>query len=144
GATATDMVLMVTQMLRERGVVGRFVEFFGPGVGRISLPDRATIANMAPEYGATMGFFPVDEETLRYLRRTGRPEELVRLVEAYTRAQGLFYDPDAPEPDFTETLELDLAQVQPSLAGPLRPQDRVPLAEMQQRFREVLSTPVND
>ena len=144
GATATDMVLMVTQMLRERGVVGRFVEFFGPGVGRISLPDRATIANMAPEYGATMGFFPVDEETLRYLRRTGRPEELIRLVEAYTRAQGLFYDADTPDPDFTETLELDLADVQPSLAGPLRPQDRVPLSEMQSRFREVLTAPVND
>ena len=135
---------MVTQMLRERGVVGRFVEFFGPGVGRISLPDRATIANMAPEYGATMGFFPVDEETLRYLRRTGRPEELIRLVEAYTRAQGLFYDADTPDPDFTETLELDLADVQPSLAGPLRPQDRVPLSEMQSRFREVLTAPVND
>ncbi len=144
GATATDMVLTVTQILRERGVVGKFIDFFGPGVTRISLPDRATIANMAPEYGATMGLFPVDEETLRYLRRTGRPDELVRLVEAYTRAQGLFYDPDAPEPDFTETLELDLGEVQPSLAGPLRPQDRVPLGEMQQRFREVLSTPVND
>jgi aconitate hydratase len=120
------------------------VEFFGPGVGRISLPDRATIANMAPEYGATMGFFPVDGETLRYLRRTGRPEELIQLVEAYTRAQGLFYDPDTPDPEFTETLELDLGDVQPSLAGPLRPQDRVPLSEMQGRFQQVLRAPVND
>jgi aconitate hydratase len=144
GATATDMVLMVTEILRDRGVVGKFVEFFGPGVGRISLPDRATIANMAPEYGATMGFFPVDGETLRYLRRTGRPEELIQLVEAYTRAQGLFYDPDTPDPEFTETLELDLGDVQPSLAGPLRPQDRVPLSEMQGRFQQVLRAPVND
>jgi aconitate hydratase len=144
GATATDMVLTVTEILRARGVVGKFVEFFGPGVGRISLPDRATIANMAPEYGATMGFFPVDDETLAYLRRTGRPAELVELVEAYSRAQGLFYDPGTPDPDFTEILELDLSDVQPSLAGPLRPQDRVPLGEMQRRFQEVLRAPIGE
>jgi aconitate hydratase len=144
GATATDMVLTVTEILRARGVVGKFVEFFGPGVGRISLPDRATIANMAPEYGATMGFFPVDEETLAYLRRTGRPAELVELVEAYSRAQGLFYEPGTPDPDFTEILELELNDVQPSLAGPLRPQDRVPLGEMQRRFHEVLRAPIGE
>ncbi len=144
GATATDMVLTVTEILRSRGVVGKFVDFFGPGVGRISLPDRATIANMAPEYGATMGFFPVDEETLAYMRRTGRPDDLIQLVEAYSRAQGLFYDADTPDPEFTEVLELDLSEVQPSLAGPLRPQDRVPLGEMQQRFREALRAPINE
>lgn len=144
GATATDLVLIVTQMLREHGVVGKFIEFFGPGVRRISLPDRATIGNMAPEYGATMGFFPVDDETLAYMRRTGRPEELVQLVEAYTKAQELFYDPDTPDPEFTETLHLDLSDVRPSLAGPLRPQDRVPLAEMKPKFRQVLKAPVEE
>ena len=144
GATATDLVLTVTQMLRERGVVGRFVEFYGPGVSRITLPDRATIGNMAPEYGATMGFFPVDGETLGYMRRTGRPEELVQLVEAYTKAQGLFYDPDTPDPDFTDTLALDLGDVEPSLAGPLRPQDRVPLAEMKPKFHQVLKAPISE
>jgi aconitate hydratase len=144
GATATDMVLMVTQILRSRGVVGKFVEFFGPGVGRISLPDRATIANMAPEYGATMGFFPVDEETLAYLRRTGRPADLVKLVEDYSRAQGLFYAPGTPDPEFSEIVELNLDDVQPSLAGPLRPQDRVPLAQMQQRFHEALRAPISE
>ncbi|MDX1688636.1 MAG: aconitate hydratase AcnA [Candidatus Promineifilaceae bacterium] len=144
GATATDLVLRVTEMLRERGVVGRFVEFYGPGVSRITLPDRATIGNMAPEYGATMGFFPVDDETLNYMRRTGRPEELVQLVEAYTKAQGLFYYPDTPDPEFTDTLELDLGDVEPSLAGPLRPQDRVPLAEMKPKFHQVLQAPISE
>lgn len=144
GATATDLVLTVTQMLRTHGVVGKFVEFFGPGVGRISLPDRATIGNMSPEYGATMGYFPVDDETLDYLRRTGRPEELVQLVDAYTKTQGLFYDEDAPDPEYTEALHLDLSEIQPSLAGPLRPQDRVPLAKMKPRFHEVLRAPVSD
>ncbi len=144
GATATDLVLIVTQMLRTHGVVGKFVEFYGPGVRRISLPDRATIGNMSPEYGATMGFFPVDDETLAYMRRTGRPEELVQLVEAYTKAQGLFYRDDTPDPDYTETLHLDLGDVQPSLAGPLRPQDRVPLARMKPRFQEVLKAPVEE
>src|SRR5712691_3867154 len=128
GATATDLVLTVTEMLRKKGVVGKFVEFFGPGVGRMSLADRATVANMSPEYGATCGYFPVDDETLRYLRRTGRPPELIDLVERYTRAQGLFREDSTPDPEFSELLELDLATVEASLAGPRRPQDRVPLS----------------
>jgi aconitate hydratase len=144
GATATDMVLIVTQMLRERGVVGKFVEFYGPGAKNISLPDRATIANMAPEYGATMGFFPVDEETISYMRRTARDEDLLALVEAYTRAQGLFYQADTPDPDYTDHLELDLNEVQASLAGPIRPQDRIPLAEMKQTFHRALQAPVEE
>src|SRR5690606_14958622 len=134
GATATDLVLTVTEKLRDHGVVGKFVEFYGPAVRTISLPDRATIGNLSPDSGATMGFFPVDEETLRYMRRTGRPEELVSMVEEYTKAQGLFYSADTPDPEYTELMELDLGDVQPSLAGPLRPQDRVPLAEMKPRF----------
>ncbi len=128
GATATDLVLTVTQMLRARGVVDKFVEFFGPGVGKLSLPDRATIANMAPEYGATMGFFPVDDETLRYLRLSGRSEAAVDLVERYSKAQGLFRTDATPDPVFTDVLALDMAAVVPSLAGPKRPQDRVTLA----------------
>src|SRR5262245_55514556 len=127
GATATDAVLTVTEMLRKRGVVGKFVEFYGPGVASLGAADRTTIANMAPEYGATIGFFPVDEETLAYLRLTGRDPALVELVEAYTRAQGLFRTADTPDPVFSDTLELDLGTVEPSLAGPRRPQDRVPL-----------------
>jgi aconitate hydratase len=142
GVTATDLVLTVTQMLREKGVVGKFVEFYGPGLSRMTLPDRATIANMSPEYGATMGFFPMDEETLRYLRRTGRPEELVTLVERYTKEQGLFRADDTPDPEFTDSLELNLGDVEPSLAGPKRPQDRVPLARMKQAFRETLQAPL--
>ncbi len=129
GATATDLVLTVTERLRQVGVVGRFVEFFGPGLDVLSLPDRATLANMAPEYGATMGFFPVDERTLEYLRFTGRDEEQVRLVEAYLRAQGMFRTPDAPEPRFTEVVEVDLGAIVPSIAGPKRPQDRIALRE---------------
>ncbi len=128
GATATDLVLRVTQMLRAKGVVDKFVEFYGPGVGKLSLPDRATIANMAPDYGATMGFFPVDAETLRYLALSGRPEALVDLVERYFKAQGLFRTDDTPDPIFTDTLELDMHTVAPSMAGPKRPQDLVPLA----------------
>ena len=128
GATATDLVLRVTQMLRAKGVVDKFVEFYGPGVGKLSLPDRATIANMAPDYGATMGFFPVDTETLRYLVLSGRSEELVDLVERYAKAQGLFRTDDMPDPIFTDTLELDMRTVAPSLAGPKRPQDLVALA----------------
>ena len=128
GATATDLVLRVTQMLRAKGVVDKFVEFFGPGVGKLSLPDRATIANMAPDYGATMGFFPVDAETLRYLALSGRAEELVDLVGRYCKAQGLFRTDDTPDPIFTDTLELDMRTVVPSLAGPKRPQDLVALA----------------
>jgi aconitate hydratase len=128
GATATDLVLRVTQMLRAKGVVDKFVEFYGPGVGKLSLPDRATIANMAPDYGATMGFFPVDAETLRYLALSGRSEELVDLVERYAKAQGLFRTDDTPDPIFTDALELDMCTVVPSLAGPKRPQDLVSLA----------------
>ncbi len=138
GATATDLVLTVTQMLRQKGVVGKFVEFFGPGLSKLSLPDRATIANMAPEYGATMGFFPVDEETLNYLRGTGRDEELVQLVERYTKEQGLFRTDGTPEPTFSDLLELDMSTVEPSLAGPKRPQDRVPLREMKRAFQIAL------
>ena len=139
GATGTDLVLTVTQMLRELGVVGKFVEFFGAGLSRLPLPTRATIANMAPEYGATVGFFPVDEETLSYLRFTGRSEEQVALVEAYCREQGLFRTDDTPDPSFSATLELDLGEVEPSLAGPRRPQDRVPLREAKGAWREALA-----
>jgi aconitate hydratase len=139
GATATDLVLTVTEMLRKKKVVGKFVEFYGTGLTSLPLADRATIANMAPEYGATMGFFPVDAETLRYMRLTGRPEELVQLAEAYTKAQGLFRTDDTPDPVFTDTIELDLSTVEPSLAGPKRPQDRVPLARAAEMFREALA-----
>jgi aconitate hydratase len=138
GATATDLVLTVTQMLRARGVVGKFVEYYGPGVSALSLADRATIANMSPEYGATMGFFPVDDETLRYLRGTGRGAELVDLVERYCKEQGLFRTDDSPDPAYTDTLALDLGSVEPSLAGPKRPQDRIPLREAQQAFHDLL------
>jgi len=138
GVTATDLVLTVVQMLREKGVVGKFVEFYGPGLESMSLPDRATIANMAPEYGATMGFFPVDKETIRYMRLTGRPDETIERVESYLREQGLFRDENTPDPKFTDTLELDLGSVVPSLAGPKRPQDRIPLSEMKPEFQKAL------
>jgi len=144
GVTATDLVLTVTQILRKKGVVDKFVEFFGEGLNNMSLTDRATIANMAPEYGATMGYFPVDEETLRYMRLTGRPDEVVDRTEAYMRAQGLFRDANSPEPEFTDTLELDLASVVPSLAGPKRPQDRVALSDMKDVFEKALTAPVKD
>jgi aconitate hydratase len=134
GATATDLVLTVTQMLRKKGVVGKFVEFFGPGLDQLPLADRATIANMAPEYGATCGIFPVDNETLAYLRLTGRSEEQIRRVEAYCREQGLFRTKETPDPIYTDTLELDLGTVVPSLAGPSRPQDRVALKDMKEAF----------
>lgn len=137
GLTATDLVLTVTQMLRARGVVGKFVEFYGDGLADLPLADRATIANMAPEYGATCGFFPIDGVTLDYLRLTGRPQEIVERVEAYCKAQGLWREPGA-EPLFTDTLELDLNEVEPSLAGPRRPQDRVPLSQVSQAFDELL------
>ena len=140
GATATDLVLTITQMLRAKGVVGKFVEFFGPGLASLALADRATIGNMAPEYGATVGIFPVDQETLRYLEFTGRPAEQVRLVEAYMKEQGLFHTPDTPEPTYSDSLELNLALVEPSLAGPRRPQDRVALREVPRRFSEALPT----
>jgi aconitate hydratase len=138
GATATDLVLTVTQMLRKAGVVGKFVEFYGAGLASLPLADRATIANMAPEYGATCGIFPVDAETLRYLRFTGRPETLVKLVEAYCKEQGLFHTAQTPEAAYSQTLTLDLGTVEPSLAGPTRPQDRVPLKDIKKSFADSL------
>ncbi len=138
GATSTDLVLTVTQMLRKKGVVGKFVEFYGEGLASLPLADRATIANMAPEYGATCGIFPVDAETLRYLELSGRPKWLIQLVEAYTKEQGLFYVPGVQTPNFSDTLELDLGKVEPSLAGPSRPQDRVRLSEAGKAFKDSL------
>jgi len=138
GTTATDLVLTVTEMLRKFGVVGKFVEFYGPGIAELPLADRATIANMAPEYGATCGIFPVDKETLTYLRLTGRTEEHIALTEAYFREQGMFHTPDAPEAEYTATLSLDLATVEPSVAGPKRPQDRVLLSETPESFAKQL------
>ena len=139
GTTATDLVLTVTQQLRAHGVVGKFVEFFGTGLSTMSLPDRATIGNMAPEYGATVGYFPVDEETLRYLGLTGRSEDLVDLVERYYKAQGLFRTDDTPDPSYSEVLELDMGTVETSLAGPRRPQDRIPLTQMKKVFHKGLT-----
>lgn len=138
GTTATDLVLTITELLRKKGVVGKFVEFYGPGLDALSLPDRATVANMAPEYGATIGFFPVDDQTLDYLRLTGRDESLVQLVEAYAKAQGLFRTATTPDPVFSDVLELDLTTIEPSLAGPRRPQDRVPLGRAKREFRRAL------
>ena len=138
GSTATDLVLTVTEMLRKKGVVGKFVEFFGPGLHALPLADRATISNMAPEYGATCGIFPVDDETLRYLRLSGRSEELVTLVEAYYKEQGLFHTKDTPEAEYTDVLDLDLATVEPSIAGPKRPQDRVSLSRAAESFEQAL------
>jgi aconitate hydratase len=138
GATATDLVLTVTQMLRKKGVVGKFVEFFGPALDHLSLPDRATLANMAPEYGATCGFFPIDKETVRYLTFTSRAPERVALVEAYAKAQGLWREAGAPEPVFTDTIELDVSTVEPSLAGPKRPQDKVFLSQSAAEFERAL------
>ncbi len=143
GVTATDLTLTVTQMLRKRGVVDKFVEFYGPGLSAMSLPDRATIANMAPEYGATCGFFPVDDETIRYYARSGRAAEAA-LLERYAKEQGLFRTDATPEPEFTDTLDLDLGTVEPSLAGPKRPQDRVALGEMKRSFRKALTAPVKE
>jgi aconitate hydratase len=143
GATATDLVLTVTEILRREGVVNKFVEFFGSGVSGMPLADRATIANMAPEYGATMGFFPIDSETLLFLRGTGRTQQEVELVERYTKAQGLFRTDESSPPEYTKKLSLDLGSVEPSLAGPKRPQDRVPLVAMQQDFRRALRAPLN-
>jgi len=140
GVTATDMTLRIVEILRTHGVVGKFVEFFGPGMSVLTLADRATIANMAPEYGATCGFFPVDERTLEYLRLSGREDDAIAGVEAYARAQGLWYSTDDAEKSYTDTLELDLSTVQPALAGPKRPQDRVDLSSMKQHFKESLTT----
>src|SRR5690606_35996185 len=134
GATATDLVLTITEMLRQHGVVGKFVEFYGPGVAAVPLANRATIGNMSPEYGSTIAIFPVDEETIRYLQLTGRSEDQVALVEAYAKAQGMWHDPDRTA-DYSETLELDLSTVVPSIAGPKRPQDRVALTDARTAFR---------
>ena len=134
GTTATDLVLTVVQQLRQHGVVGKFVEFYGPGVGRLTLADRATIANMAPEYGATVGLFPVDEETLSYLKQTGRDPKIVERVRAFAQAQGMLYSAGSPDPVFSETLSLDMGTIEPSLAGPTRPQDRIPLKQMKPAF----------
>ncbi|MCA9996798.1 MAG: aconitate hydratase AcnA, partial [Anaerolineales bacterium] len=142
GATATDLVLTVTQMLRAKGVVGKFVEFYGDGIRSMGVADRATIANMAPEYGATCGFFPVDEQTLAYMRRTGRTEAHIEMVEQYCKLNGFFYDPTSPDPVFSDTLALDISTVQPSLAGPKRPQDRILLSEMKAKYRKALTAPV--
>jgi aconitate hydratase A / 2-methylisocitrate dehydratase len=139
GATATDLVLTVTEMLRERGVVSKFVEFYGPGLPTLGLADRATLGNMSPEFGSTCAIFPIDAETLRYLDLTGRPTETIELVDAYAREQGMFHDESSPDPIFSDLLELDLGEVVPSLAGPKRPQDRVPLSEAKQSFLEVMS-----
>jgi aconitate hydratase len=143
GATATDLVLVVTQILRKKGVVGKFVEFFGQGCGNLALPDRATIANMAPEYGATMGFFQVDDETLQYLLRTNRDSRHVEMVERYCKEQGLFRTDETPDPIYHDVVELDLSTVEPSMAGPMRPQDRVVLRDIKMSFNDVLRAPVD-
>ncbi|HLR32683.1 MAG TPA: aconitate hydratase AcnA, partial [Fodinibius sp.] len=140
GITATDLTLTVTQMLRRHGVVGKFVEFYGEGLRNMSLPDRATIANMSPEYGATMGFFPMDSETMRYLRRTGRSEAQVTMIENYMRAQGLFHTADTPAPVYSDTLKLDLGEVETSLAGPKLPHDRITLPNMKKTFESSLTS----
>jgi aconitate hydratase len=140
GAMATDLVLRVVEMLREKGVVGKFVEFFGPGLGELTLPDQATLANMAPEYGATCGFFPIDSDTLGYLELTGRDSEVIKLVEAYAKAQGLWRDETTPDPEFTDTIELDMASVVPAIAGPKRPQDRIDLTGSAPAFAEALKS----
>ncbi|MSX02717.1 MAG: aconitate hydratase AcnA, partial [Actinobacteria bacterium] len=138
GATATDLVLTVTELLRERGVVGQFVEFYGPGISQLPLADRATIGNMSPEFGSTCAIFPIDAETIRYLRFTGRPDDQVEIVEAYAREQGMWHDAESAEPVFSETLSIDLSNVVPSIAGPRRPQDRVPLTDAKARYRAEL------
>src|SRR3954449_8661249 len=138
GATATDLVLTVTEMLREKGVVSKFVEFFGPGIGGLGLADRATIGNMSPEFGSTCAIFPVDAETLRYLEFTGRPTEQIELVDASPREQGLFHEPDSDEPTYSDTLDLDLGDVEPSIAGPKRPQDRIALTDAKPAFLEAM------
>jgi aconitate hydratase len=144
GATATDLALKVTQVLREAKVVGKFVEFFGPGLSEMPLADRATISNMAPEYGATCGFFPVDNESLEYLRLTGRSEEHIKLVETYCKKNNLFYTPDAKEPEFTKLIEINLSELEPNLSGPKRPQDLIPLSKMKESFNKALTAPVGN
>src|SRR3981189_1990673 len=144
GASATDLVLTITEMLRKHGVVGKFVEYFGPGLQELPLADRATIGNMSPEYGATCGIFPIDKETITYLRLTGRSDEQIALVEAYAREQGLFHDANTPEAEYSELLSLDLSTVEPSLAGPRRPQDRVALTSAKSDFRRELGKEFHD
>ena len=144
GVTATDLVLTVTQILRQKGVVGKFVEFFGPGLAHLSLPDRATISNMSPEYGATVGLFPVDKETLDYYRLTGRTPNEIDLIERYMKAQGMFYSSKNADPEFTEVIKFDMSSVQPSLAGPKRPQDRVLLSDMKKAFKTALQVPLKE
>ncbi|SIP97401.1 aconitase [Alkalispirochaeta americana] len=144
GITATDLVLRVTQMLRDHGVVGKFVEFFGPGLEEMTVPDRATISNMAPEYGATMGFFPVDQKTLDYLWSTGRSEALIKTVELYCRAQGMFRTADSPDPEFETVLHLELGEIEASLAGPKRPQDRITVKELKNSWQKLLTAPVEE
>ena len=144
GVTATDLVLHITQLLRAQKVVGKFVEFYGEGAASLPVPDRATIGNMSPEYGATMGFFPVDHESVNYLRATGRTEEQCLAFENYFRAQNMFGMPRKGEIDYSVDIDLDLADVQPSVAGPKRPQDRIDLPELGRKFRELLETPVHD
>jgi len=144
GLTATDLVLTVVEILRKKGVVGKFVEFFGNGLTNLSLPDRATISNMAPEYGATIGLFPIDQETLRYYSLTGRLDSEVELVEAYMKEQGMFTTPDTPDPEFSDTLELDMSTVQPCVAGPKRPQDRISLVDLKSAFKGDLTKSVRD
>ena len=140
GTTATDLALKVTQVLRQRGVVGKFVEFFGPGVSKLPLADRATISNMAPEYGATCGYFAIDEESLNYMRLTGRDEEHIAVVEAYLKANHMFFDPTL-EPVYTDVLEVNLAEIEPNLSGPKRPQDLIPLSQMRSRYKEAVVAP---
>ena len=144
GAMATDLALKVTEVLRKNGVVNKFVEFFGPGMSDLSLSDRATIANMAPEYGATCGFFPIDDEALRYMRLTGRSEEHIQLVEKYCKENDLFYTKDTPDPTYTKVIEIDLSEIEANLSGPKRPQDLIPLSQMQKSYREALTAPVGN
>ncbi|GAA3323969.1 hypothetical protein GCM10020331_049970 [Ectobacillus funiculus] len=144
GVTATDVALKVTQVLRAKGVVGKFVEFFGPGLSSMPLADRATVANMAPEYGATCGFFPIDEASLNYLRLTGREEEQVRVVEEYCKANGLFFIAGSEDPIYTDLVEIDLSAIEPSLSGPKRPQDLILLSDMQAAFRKAVTAPVGN
>src|SRR5688572_18273273 len=139
GATGTDLVLRVTELLRSRNVVGKFVEFYGTGLTALPLAARATIANMCPEYGATVGFFPVDDETLKYMRFTGRDDDLVEITERYCKEQGLFRTDATPDPTYSEVLELDLSTIEPSLAGPKRPQDRIALSEAQTSARATIA-----
>src|SRR5262249_35837491 len=143
GITATDLVLTVTQMLRKRGVVGKFVEFFGPGVASLSIADRATIGNMAPEYGATCGFFPIDDDTLVYLNDTNRSDARIELVAAYAKAQGMYRTKSTPDPIFTDVLKLELASIEPSLAGPKRPQDRIALKDVKNGFAQSMDKEFN-